>query len=294
MTIAENQRQSPAIDWLQLEPVLHLDPLGADRFAANTLSPNMSGAIFGGQYIANVVGAAMLTAGDHAPHMMQAFFLRAGDLSAPLQLSVQRVRDGRRFSHRRVEVQQNGRLLMTADVSLYQGSGHNTHQRPPPVVPAPEQLEDLYELIARHGTLITPATVERMLRKKAVQVRPVDAEAAILRRPDRAPLALWLKPSQVLPDERYFQYTALSYLSDYWLGNIANALHTDSIFKPDARVLSLNHSLWFHATPTLNDWLLYSLDSPASGKGLGLGRGAFYDRSGRMLVSAMQEALLPA
>jgi acyl-CoA thioesterase II len=128
MTIAENKRRSPAIDWLQLEPVLHLDPLGADRFAANTLSPNMSGAIFGGQYIANVVGAAMLTAGDHAPHMMQAFFLRAGDLSAPLQLSVQRVRDGRRFSHRRVEVQQNGRLLMTADVSLYQGSGHNTHQ----------------------------------------------------------------------------------------------------------------------------------------------------------------------
>ncbi len=283
---------SLSINSQALQPVLHLDALGNDRFAANTLSPNMGGAIFGGQYLANVVGAAMLTADAHHPHMMQAFFLRAGDLQSPLEYSVQRVREGRRFAHRRVEVHQQERLLMTADVSLYTGgnAGHH-HQRTMPVLPPPEQLDTLEVLLKRHRTEISADIRERVLRKQAVLVKPVDPTASIFHKAKQAQLAIWLKTAQTMPATRYYRYCALTYLADYWLGAVSTALYADSIFSPAHAVLSLNHSLWFHTEPMLDDWLLYALDSPNAGRGLGLGHGAFYDRRGTLLATAMQEAL---
>jgi len=280
------------IDAANLQPVLHLDSIGGDRFVAATLSPNMNGDIFGGQYLANVVGAAMLTAEQRRPHAMQAFFLRAGKLELPLEYTVSRVREGRRFAHRHVEVHQAGRLLMTAGVSLYSGSGALTHQADPPRVPMPEQLENLDQLAQRHINRMTPETIQRMLGKKAIEVRPVDSEAGIFRAADEARFSVWLKPVAPLPADAFHQYCALTYLSDYWIGAVPTARYAASIFAREHAVLSLNHSLWFHAAPSTADWLLYDLDSPSSGSGLGLGHGAFFDRSGKLLASAQQEVLL--
>jgi acyl-CoA thioesterase-2 len=280
------------IDSTNLQAVLHLDALGGDRFVAATLSPNMNGDIFGGQYLANVVGAAMLATERRRPHAMQAFFLRAGKLELPLEYAVSRIREGQRFAHRRVEVHQAGRLLMTADVSLHSGNGAHAHQADPPRMPTPEQLENLDQLALRHVNRMTPATIQRMLGKKAVEARPVDCEAGIFRAANEARFSVWLKPVARLPADAFHQYCALTYLSDYWIGAVPTARYAASIFAREHAVLSLNHSLWFHAEPSTADWLLYDLDSPNSGNGLGLGHGRFFDRRGKLLASAQQEVLM--
>lgn len=283
------------IDREQLTAVLRLQALGADSFLADTLLPNMSDRLFGGQYLGNALGAAMLTAPGRRPHMLQLLFLRAGDLASPLLLKVRNLRDGQRFAHRQVELQQDGKLLATAQISLItpQRGPRHQHHRPPTVAP-PEELADWAELATRHRERIGEQTALRILHKKSVLVKPLYGGAGLLHAAPQPTLGAWLKSAQPLPEDPCFHYAALSLLSDYWIAGVANALHTDSLFAADQAVASLNHSLWFHEEPRLDDWLLYLLDSPVAGNGLGLGRGALYERSGRLLATAVQEALLPA
>jgi acyl-CoA thioesterase-2 len=275
-----------------IERVVELDPLGEDRFRIARLLPNISGAVFGGQLIANALTAAMLTSEGRAPHMMQAFFLRPGTLQGPLELEVERVRDGATMSHRRVELNQLGKLVLTADVSFHDGRAGPEHQvSPPPGVPAPESLEELSELMVRYGGRISDETRARATATRAWKIKPIDPPG-LVERPREPRLGLWIKPTSPLSEDPLIQYAAVALLSDLWLAASARRVPVTSLFDKSASLVSLNHSLWFHQPASVNDWLLYLQESPVAGHGRGVGRGMLYDRSGRMVASAVQEALL--
>jgi acyl-CoA thioesterase-2 len=275
-----------------LEAVLSLQQTSTDRYEARHLSPNMNGLVFGGQFVANALSAAMHTVDGRPPHALTAFFLRPGLLGSPLQLSVTRVRDGANFSHRHVDIHQAGKLLLTAEVSFHDGGVGPAHQVDAPAVALPEALEDITELVARYGSLIAPETASRMLMRKSLSVRPADAEAAVLRPTTQPRLAVWLKAGQPMTPSLELAYASAAFCSDYWLPAPMRSMHAANVYATDAPMTTLNHSLWFHGAPPINDYLLYAISSPVTAAARGIGHGLMYDRQGRLFASAMQEAYL--
>ena len=287
---------APAWNPIELEGALRLDPVGTDRFVNPRLGLNMSGNLFGGQFIANTLSAAMLTCGTRVPKSFQGVFLRPGHPTGILELNVERVHDGARLSHRRVQMIQSGRLIFSAQIYLA-----DPRESPSPpdhqasardLSPAPETLDDIEQLSDAAGDRIPARSRERLLSKKSVLVKPVRGAEGLMSRSPEARLATWLKPTLAVASDPVLQYAALAFLSDYWLCWPTRSPHVDCLFDPGNRMHSLDHSLWFHGLPDVNDWLLYEVESPIARAGFGLGRGALYDRRGTLLASAAQQALL--
>jgi acyl-CoA thioesterase II len=293
----EQQGETPNWNEAALEEVLRLDPVaaGRDRFVNPRLSLNMSCQLFGGQFVANTLAAAMLTAPGKAPRMFQGVFLRPGHANVPLELQVERVHDGTRLTHRRVQMIQGGRLIFCAQVYL-DGAPIDQpvlHQQAPRhLLPAPEGLTDLEVLRERYRERLGAEMHRRLGIKVAVQVRPVQGAHGLIERSAEPRLALWMKPVLPLPADPLLHYAALAYMSDYWLCWPTRSPHMDGLMDPGHRMFSLDHAMWFHAPASADDWLLYEVESPQAGNGYGLGRGALYRRDGRLIASAAQQALL--
>lgn len=286
---------SEAWDEAELEGALRLDATGADTFINPRLSLNMNHKLFGGQYIANALTAAMMTAPARRPQSLQGIFLRPGHAGEPLHFEVERVHDGARLSHRRVRMLQAGRVIFLAQVYLSEGlagveAGHQSAPRAD--TPAPESLAEMQELGALYQASMDPLMHQRMVMKKAVLVKPLHPEAALITRSAEPRLALWLKSANAISGDPLMQYAALAFFSDFWLCWPVRSPHIETLLDPSKPTFSLDHSMWFHAPACVDDWLLYEVDSPFAGEGLGLGRGAFYDRSGRLIASTAQQAML--
>lgn len=288
-------------DWndAELEGALRLDAAGPDRYVNPRLSLNMSGKLFGGQFIANALSAAMLSAPGRVPRHFQGLFLRPGHAGTSLELSVERVHEGRRLSHRQVQMRQGGRLIFSAQVYLHERLSVEPllHQASPPVQrPAPETLDDLHTLAERYRDRLGPDQYHRMTVKKAVQVRPVHREEALLARSRDPRLALWLRPSLAVSAEPVLQYAALAFLSDFWLCWPGRSPYREGVLDGASQMYSLDHSMWFHVEPPaqgwVQDWLLYEVESPVASEHFSLGRGMMYARDGRLLASCAQQALM--
>ncbi|MGQ0698872.1 MAG: acyl-CoA thioesterase [Panacagrimonas sp.] len=279
----------------ELEGALRLDPLGNDRFVNPRLSLNMNGMLFGGQFIANTLSAAQLTAGSRVPRSFQGVFMRPGRPDSPLELDVERVHDGARLSHRRVRMIQAGRTIFMAQVYLGEaaataGQGHQS--MPAGLAINPDTLAETQELAERYRDRINPTVHARMVRKKAVLVKPLNPEFALVSRAPEPRLAIWLKPAVAVSSEPLMQYAALAFFSDYWLCWPSRSPYVETVLDRTNSMSSLDHSMWFHAEPCVDDWLLYEVESPFADGNFGLGRGALYDRGGRLLASSAQQCLL--
>lgn len=294
----EQQGKTPHWNEAALEEVLRLDALDgdADRFVNPRLSLNMSSKLFGGQFIANTLTAAMMTAPGKVPRMFQGVFLRPGHAGIPLELQVDRVQDGTRLIHRRVQMIQDRRVIFSAQVYLEAASSQEQaplHQEPPRhLQPAPESLTDLDALREVYRERLGPEMYRRLGIKVAVQVRPVHGAHGLIERSREPRLALWMKPVLPVSADPLMHYAALAYMSDYWLCWPTRSPHMDGLMDPGHRMFSLDHAMWFHASPSTDDWLLYEVESPQAGNGFGLGRGGLYRRDGQLVASTAQQALL--
>lgn len=293
----EEEQQGRIPHWNEgaLEEILRLDPAGADRFVNSRLSLNMSGKLFGGQFIANTLTAAMLTAPERVPRMLQGVFLRPGHAGIPIELQVERVQDGTRMTQRRVQMIQDKRVIFSAQIYLEASRSEQEplHQAPARhLQPPPEALADLQELRERYRDELGPEMHRRLGAKPAVQVRPVHGSQGLIERSNEPHLAIWMKPALPVSPDPLLQYAAIAYLSDFWLCWPTRSPHMDGLLDLGHSMFSLDHSLWFHARPSVDDWLLYEVESPHSGNGYGLGRGAMYRRDGRLVASAAQQAML--
>ena len=73
----------------------------------------------------------------------------------------------------------------------------------------------------------------------------------------------------------------------------ANAIaHGRAVFDPELQVASLDHAIWFHRTVRMQDWHLYSQDSPNASGARGFTRGGIYTTEGVLVASVAQEGLI--
>jgi acyl-CoA thioesterase II len=248
--------------------------------------------LFGGQVLGQAAMAVSRTvAADRMLHSLHGYFVRPGRANAPVMYEVDPVQDGRGFSRRRLTAWQDARVIFIGDAAFHVSEQGLQHQVAMPDVAAPESLPGELDLLAGNQLLIEQIR-SRYAVARAIDIRPVeriDPSAPAPRAPSRS---FWFKVGALSSRERDLHRSVLAYASDIALLITSLLPHGVSDMQPDMKVASLDHSLWFHADCFVDDWLLYSMDSPWSGAGRGLSRGSIFDRAGRLVASVMQEGLI--
>jgi acyl-CoA thioesterase-2 len=275
--------------------------VGASRDVAYTR-------IFGGQVAAQAVVAAGRTVDpEREVHSLHAYFLRPGDPSRPVEFHVERMRDGRGFSVRRVLAHQHGKVTFAMSASFHLPEASPiAHSIRGPEVPGPADLPSLRELIAPHaqrGSL--PAILLDVTLP--LDIRPVRGFGERIVRwwgdehadhPSQQPGGdypgedvLWFRADGPMPDDPLLHICVATYLSDATLLDAVQRRHGYADGTGRLAVASLDHAMWFHRPYRADAWTLYVTQSPAAGRGLGFARGRMFDPDGALVVSVTQEGL---
>ncbi|QEY59615.1 acyl-CoA thioesterase II [Pseudomonas sp. C27(2019)] len=248
--------------------------------------------LFGGQVLGQALSAASQTVDStRQANSLHGYFLRAGDAKKPVVYQVERVRDGGSFSTRRVTAIQNGQPIFTCSASFHQQEQGFRHQTAMPDVPQPEDLIPEEVLSVHLAQALSQEKREKMLRAKAIETRPVQVLDPLNPEISEPIKQVWFKAASPLPQSPALHKHLLAYASDFGLLTTSLLPHGASIWQPQMQVASLDHSIWFHEDVRLDDWLLYSTDSPWAGKSRGFARGSIYSRDGRLVASVAQEGL---
>jgi len=277
--------------------LLDLEPLEVNMFRGQ--SRDLGGkSVYGGQVIGQALVAAARTVDGAVPHSAHAYFLRPGDMAMPIVYEVDRVRDGRTFTARRVQAIQHGEPILSMIASFQKSEDGLTHQVSMPDVPPPEQLEFQHlqrkrwaEEAAAKGPL--PERVQTaMTRDLAIEFKAVHPWNPLKPDPREPVQHFWLRSAGTLPDDPLLHACVLAYATDFNLLSTAMLPHGKSWFSPGMIVASIDHALWFHRDVRVDDWLLYSMDAPTAQGARGFSRGLIFDRSGRLVCSVTQENLM--
>lgn len=251
------------------------------------------GAIFGGQVLGQALSAAVQTVSpDRVVHSLHGYFVRAGDVRRPIVYQVDRVRDGKSFSTRRVSAVQEGEDIFTLAASFQVEEEGFEHQDPMPAVPAPESLKSDRELALEIADKIPPGLRGMALAERPIEMRSVDPKNPLVPRPSPPRRDMWYRVIDRLPDDPALHRYLLAYASDFSFLGTSMDPHGVSPFSPGMHVASVDHAMWFHRPFRFDDWLLYSVDSPTASGARGLVRGQFFDRRGRLVASSAQEGLI--
>jgi acyl-CoA thioesterase II len=270
--------------------LLDLEQVEVDIFRGSSPAVSLQ-RVFGGQ----VAGQALVAAGRTVPadrpvHSLHAYFLRPGDPAVPIVYLVDRLRDGRSFTSRRVVAVQHGKAIFSLSASFQRAEGGLDHQGDMPAVPDPETLPTLAERYAPYAEQL-----DRLARiPRPIDVRYVDDPPFVLRAAGKRGgphTRVWLRADGVLPDDPLVHVCALTYASDLTLLDSVLSTHGVS-WAVDVRGASLDHAMWFHRPFRADEWLLYESDSPSASGGRGLATGRIWSRDGRRVASVVQEGLI--
>jgi len=274
--------------------ILDLEPLEVNLFRGR--SPQSSWQrVFGGQVIGQALVAACRTVEDVAsrpPHSMHAYFLLGGDPKVPIIYEVDRIRDGRSFTTRRVVAIQHGRAIFSTEVSFHVAEAGWSHQFKMPDVPVPEALPSETE-IRNNWLSRMPDSVRRYYeRDRPIELRPVEYGRYLGEKLQGDRFHLWIRATARLPDEPAIHQCVLAYASDMTLLDTALIPFGKTVFQEDVMAASLDHALWFHRPFRADEWLLYAQDSPNLGGARGFARGSIFKSDGTLVASVAQEGLL--
>ncbi len=249
--------------------------------------------VFGGLVIAQALMAAQRCVDpDRIVHSLHAYFMRPGDPSIPIVYQVERIRDGSSFTTRRVVAIQHGKAIFSMSASFQVEEPGFDHQVKIPDVAAPEQLMGEAEFRAAFLAQ-APDTVKKYWgRERPIEIRPTSLTHYLSREKLEPEAHIWVRASGLVPDDRHYQAAILAYLSDMTLLDTSLYAHGTSIFDPELQVASLDHAMWFHRPCRLDDWLLYTQDSPSAAGARGMTRGSIFTRDGRLVASVAQEGLI--
>lgn len=249
--------------------------------------------VFGGQVLGQALSAAQQTVeeGRHA-HSLHAYFLRAGNIDAPIIYNVERTRDGQSFSARRVIAIQHGQTIFVMTASFHVPEEGAQHQFPMPLVPMPEDLPEV-NIVSPEELDRVPAKRQRWLKNTGpFEFRHVHPRNEI--NPTKQPpyQNVWFRLVDRAPDSPILHRSLLAYASDFHLVGTTTFPHAISYLQPNVRMASLDHAIWFHREFRADDWLLYSCDSPSAQESRGLARGMIFTRDGTLVASTAQEGLI--
>jgi acyl-CoA thioesterase-2 len=274
----EEPRESgePSFGLPDLMAVLDLEPLDTQLFRSR--APGEPGfRLFGGQVCAQaLVAAERTTSAEARAHSLHAYFLRPGDTGRPVVFRVDPLQDGRTFSRRRVTAIQGGQPILCLEASFTTDRAATDYQVSPPPVPAPEDC---------------PPMAWRTRATGLRPDRPFDLRAAIA--PDAGPPHfsddLWFRTRGDWDAGPVSRTAILTYVSD--LTFVSGMLRP--LGRPDVpRLTSLDHVMWFHNEPRLDDWLLFTKSTPATGALRGLAQGSMFHRDGTLIATMAQEGLV--
>ncbi|MCL4721493.1 MAG: acyl-CoA thioesterase II [Gammaproteobacteria bacterium] len=280
-----NPRLADLINLLELEPIEKNIFRGQSRDIG---TPQ----VFGGQVLGQALAAAGRTVTGRVAHSLHAYFLKPGDVNAPIIYEVDRARDGGSFTGRRVVAIQHGEQIFNLAASFQVEEEGLEHQDAMPKVPGPEGLRDL-EVVARDYEGVLPPRLQRFLTyERPFHVRPVDPNQFLLA-DNRSPIKqVWIKATDPLPVDIALHQAMMAYVSDYELIGTVTLPHGLHAVRRGLQMASLDHAMWFHRPVRVDRWLLLSLDSPAAAGGRGLAWGKVFTEDGELVVTLAQEGLI--
>jgi acyl-CoA thioesterase II len=248
--------------------------------------------VFGGQVLGQALCAASHTVIDRVPHSLHAYFLRRGDVEVPIVYEVDLARDGGSFTNRRVVAIQHGRPIFNMTVSFQSVEPGVQHQFDPPIVPGPDELIDLKE-ISREALKKAPERMRRFVTsERPFFVRPVQLPNYDNPEKQAPTKQVWMKAVDPLPNDPALHQRILAYISDYGLMGTSTLPHGIAYMHDNVIMASLDHALWFHHPCRVDEWLLFSYDSPSASGARGLSRAQVFTEDGLLVASVVQEGLI--
>lgn len=276
----------------ELIALLDLEPIEVNIFRG--ISPqDRSQRVFGGQVLGQALVAASRTVENRLAHSLHAYFLLPGDPKVPILYEVDRSRDGKSFSSRRVVAIQHGRPIFHMSVSFDVAEQDQLeHQIDAPKVPRPDELPSEEDMRRKVIDRIPEQYRDHFLRPRPIEIKPVGRMDIF--NPQKQPphQAVWIRATDRLPDDVALQQCVLAYASDMTLLDTALMPHGIGWFDDRIQMASIDHAMWFHRPFRADEWLLYAQDSPSAFGSRGFNRGTIYTEDGRLVASVAQEGLM--
>ena len=251
------------------------------------------GRVFGGQVLAQSLNAAYQTVPpDRFAHSLHGYFILGGNLDLPITYEVDIIRNGKSFTTRRVVAFQETRAIFNMSASFQLEQKGVDHQfSMPNFIPPEKLLSDLEQLEVQNTD---PRIYQRFkkIKPEVIEFRPV--EKLTLRDDIDAPAEsnYWFRSKEATPFGIDIQQQLLAYISDYGLLRTATLPHKKELSQSSTFYASIDHAIWFHRSFSLEDWLLYAMDSPSASNSRGFSRGSIFNRDGLLVASSAQEGLI--
>ena len=271
---------------------LSLEKLEENLFRGQSLDIGL-GAVFGGQVMGQAISAAKETVlEEQRVHSFHSYFLRPGKTDQAIVYDVERIRDGKTLSARRIKAIQNGQPIFYMTASFKAKELGFEHQDAMPDVPPPEDLISEQEMALMHTDLLPAIIRDKLVAEKPIEMRPVSFVNPMDPEIEPAKRHVWLKANGKMPGDLRIHRYLLAYASDFNFLPTALQPHGVSFLSKGMQVVTIDHSMWFHHDFRLDDWLLYEVESNVASDGRGLVRGKVFTRNGKLVASTIQEGLI--
>lgn len=275
-----------------LVALLDLENVELNLFRGN--SRDIGGrSVFGGQVVSQSLVAAYRTLDvPRTCHSLHSYFLRPGDMTAPIVYNVDRIRDGGSFTTRRVVAVQHGEAIFNMSASFQKQEPGFEHQATDmPDVPPPESLKTEHQIRMEIAEQVHEKARPSLLKKRPIELRPVNPGNFLKPEPAPPRKLIWLRSAGKLNDDNTLHQALLAYASDFGLLGTSMLPHGLTFLDPKVQATSLDHAIWFHHPFRMDDWLLYDMESPCAMNARGFNRGKIY-QDGRLVASVCQEGLM--
>ena len=277
----------------QLLGILDLEQIEVNLFRGRSPQATWQ-RVFGGQVVGQALVAACRTVNvvERPPHSLHGYFLLPGDPKVPIVYEVDRIRDGKSFTTRRVNGIQHGQAIFSMAASFHRDEPGLAHQAKMPEVPSPDQLPSEADIKQRVLPMMPDPVRRYFERERPIELRPVEYERYLGKKYEDGRFHVWIRATGRLPDEPAIHQCVLAYASDMTLLDSALIPHGRTVFEKGIMAASLDHALWLHRPFRADDWLLYAQDSPNLAGARGFSRGLIFARDGTLVASVAQEGLL--
>lgn len=285
--------QDPAASIQRLIALLDVEKQGDNLFRGQSTNAGWS-RVYGGQVVAQALMAASKTVDDdRLCHSLHSYFMRPGDPAHPIDYQVERDRDGASFTTRRIIALQKGRPIFNMAASFQTQESGLTHGSTPPQVTPADDLPSEMALAERHSkNMPEPQRSMWRERDRPIEFRPLDPSNPFKPTSKPALVQHWVRAAAPFSVSPPVMRGLFAYASDMTLLDTCMLPHAIAWHDKRLQVASLDHAIWFNATPDLNDWLLFDQDSPSAAGGRGLNRAVVYDRAGAVVANIVQEGLI--
>jgi len=246
--------------------------------------------VFGGQVAGQaLVAAARTVEDDRSVHSLHAYFLRPGDPTVPILYEVDRIRDGRSFTTRRVVAIQHGKAIFNLQASFHIHEDGLQHEAPMPIgVPAPETIPDF----KKRWEPWAESLGDWYERDRPIDSRTIDWQPRDRARPLPPHQKVWLRADGKLPDDPVLHACIITYASDMTLLDTTLLPHAVGAVEQNIMMASLDHAMWFHRPFRADEWLLYAQETPSASGGRGIATGSIFTHDGHLAVTVVQEGLI--